>query len=103
MYKTLVWFRITQFGENFPSNLKQVLSENLYASSLTYLQIKDIVPCDVMMLSRSFILSNCDMEPFSVVKIKFKMQFCNLDDLGLGTLTYSNTSYAFFNLPIGSF
>ena len=30
------------------------------------------------------------------------MQFCNLDDLGLGTLTYSNTSYAFFNLPIGS-
>ena len=31
------------------------------------------------------------------------MQFCNLDDLGLGTLTYSNTSYAFFNLPIGSF
>ena len=43
------------------------------------------------------------MEPFSVVKIKFKMQFCNLDDLGLGTLTYSNTSYAFFNLPIGSY
>ena len=43
------------------------------------------------------------MEPFSVVKIKFKMQFCNLDDLGLGILTYSNTSYAFFNLPIGSF
>ena len=31
------------------------------------------------------------------------MQFCNLDDLGLGTLTYSNTSYAFFNLTIGSF
>ena len=31
------------------------------------------------------------MEPFSVVKIKFKMQFCNLDDLELGTLTYSNT------------
>ena len=31
------------------------------------------------------------------------MQFCNLDDLGLNTLTYSNTSYAFFNLPIGSF
>ena len=27
------------------------------------------------------------MEPFSVVKIKFKMQFCNLDDLGLSTLT----------------
>ena len=23
------------------------------------------------------------MEPFSVAKIKFKMQFCNLDDLGL--------------------
>ena len=43
------------------------------------------------------------MEPFSVVKIKLKMQFCNLDYLGLGTLTYSNTSYAFFNLPIGSF
>ena len=43
------------------------------------------------------------MEPFGVVKIKFKMQFFNLDDLGLGTLTYSNTSYAFFNLPIGSF
>ena len=31
------------------------------------------------------------------------MQFCNLDGLGLGTLTYSNTSYAFFILPIGSF
>ena len=43
------------------------------------------------------------MEPFSVVKIKFKMQFCNLDDLGLSTLTYSNTSYVSFNLPIGSF
>ena len=43
------------------------------------------------------------MEPFSVVKIKFKMQFCNLDDLGLSTLTYSNTSYVCFNLPIGSF
>ena len=43
------------------------------------------------------------MEPFSVVKIKFKMQFCNLDDLELGTLTYSYTSYAFFNLAIGSF
>ena len=43
------------------------------------------------------------MEPFSVVKIKFKMPFCNLDDLGLCTLTYSNTSYAYFNLPIGSF
>ena len=43
------------------------------------------------------------MEPFSVVKIKFKMQFCNLDDLGLSTLTYSNTSYVSFNLPMGSF
>ena len=31
------------------------------------------------------------------------MQFCNLDDLRLGTLTYSNTSYAFFNIPIASF
>ena len=31
------------------------------------------------------------------------MHFCNLDNLGLGPLTYSNTSYAFFNLPIGSF
>ena len=58
MYKALVWFRITQFGENFPSNLKQVLSENLYASGLTYLQIKDIVLCDVMVFARSFILSN---------------------------------------------
>ena len=38
------------------------------------------------------------MEPFSVVKIKFKMQFCNLDDLGLSTLSYSNTSYVSFNL-----
>ena len=43
------------------------------------------------------------MEPFSVVKMKFKMQFCNLDDLGLSTLTYSNTSYVSFNLPIRSF
>ena len=43
------------------------------------------------------------MEPFSVVKIKFKMQFCNLDDLGLSTLTYSNTSYVSFNLPFRSF
>ena len=43
------------------------------------------------------------IEPFSVVKIKLKMQFCNLDDLGLGTLTYSNISYVSFNRPIGSF
>ena len=43
------------------------------------------------------------MEPFSIVKIKFKMQFCNLDDLGLSTLTYSNTSYVSFNLPFRSF
>ena len=43
------------------------------------------------------------MEPFSVVKIKFKMQFCNLDDLGLSTLTYSNTFYVSFNLPYRSF
>ena len=43
------------------------------------------------------------MEPFSVVKVKFKMQFCNLDDLGLSTLTYSNTSYVSFNLPFRSF
>ena len=43
------------------------------------------------------------MEPFSVVKIKFKMQFCNLDDLGLSILTYSNTSYVSFNLPFHSF
>ena len=43
------------------------------------------------------------MEPFSVVKIKFKMQFCNLDDLGLSTLTYSNTSYVSFNLHFRSF
>ena len=43
------------------------------------------------------------MEPFSVVKIKFKMQFCNLDELGLSTLTYSNTSYVSFNLPFHSF
>ena len=42
------------------------------------------------------------MEPFSVVKIKFKMQSCNLDDLGLSTLTYSNTSYVSFNLPFRS-
>ena len=27
VYKTLLWFRITQFGENFHSNLKQVLSK----------------------------------------------------------------------------
>ena len=27
VYKTLVWFRIIQLGENFPSNLKQVLSK----------------------------------------------------------------------------
>ena len=39
------------------------------------------------------------MKPFSVVKIKFKMQFCNLDDLGLSTLTYSNTCYVYFNFP----
>ena len=31
------------------------------------------------------------------------MQFCNLDDLGRGTLTYSNTPYVSFNLLIGSF
>ena len=31
------------------------------------------------------------MEPLSVVKIKFKMQY-RMDDLGLGTLIYSNTS-----------
>ena len=43
------------------------------------------------------------MEPFSVLKIKFKMQFCNLDDLGLSTLTYSNTSYVSFNLRFCSF
>ena len=43
------------------------------------------------------------MKPFSVVKIKFKIQFCNLDDLGLSTLTYSNTCYASFNLPFRSF
>ena len=43
------------------------------------------------------------MEPFSVMIIKFKMQFCNLDDLGLSTLTYSNTSYVSFNLPFHSF
>ena len=43
------------------------------------------------------------MEPFSVMKIKFKMQFCNLDDFGLSTLTYSNTSYVSFNLPFHSF
>ena len=43
------------------------------------------------------------MEPFSVVKIKFKMQFCNLDGLGLSTLTYSNTSYVSFDLPFPSF
>ena len=41
--------------------------------------------------------------PFSIVKIKFKMQFCNLDDLGLSTLTYSNTSYVSFNLQYRSF
>ena len=40
---------------------------------------------------------------FSVVKIKFKMQFCNLDDLGLSTLTYSNTSYVSFNFPFVHF
>ena len=27
VYKTLVWFRIIQLGENFPSNPKQVLSK----------------------------------------------------------------------------
>ena len=43
------------------------------------------------------------MERFSVVKIKFKMQFCNLDDLGLSTITYSNTSYVSFYLLIGTF
>ena len=43
------------------------------------------------------------MERFSVVKIKFKMQFCNLDDLGLSTLTYSDTSYVSLNLPFRSF
>ena len=43
------------------------------------------------------------MEPFSVVKIKFKMQFRNLDGLGLSTLTFSNTSYVSFNLPFRSF
>ena len=45
------------------------------------------------------------MEPFSVMKIKFKIQFCNLDDLGLSTLTYSNTSYVSFLciLPFHSF
>ena len=43
------------------------------------------------------------MEPFSVVKIKFKKQFCNLDDLGLSSLTYSNTSYGSFNVPFRSF
>ena len=43
------------------------------------------------------------MEPFSVVKIKFKMQFCNLDDLGLSTLTYSNTFYVSFSLLYRSF
>ena len=43
------------------------------------------------------------IEPFSVVKIKFKMQFCNLDDLGLGTLTYFNTPWVSFILPISSF
>ena len=42
------------------------------------------------------------MEPFSLVKIKFKMQSCNLDDLGLSTLTYFNTSYVSFNLPFRS-
>ena len=42
------------------------------------------------------------MEPFSVVKIKFKMQFCNSDDLGLST-SYSNTSYVSFKLPFHSF
>ena len=41
------------------------------------------------------------MEPFSVVKIKVKMQFCNLDDLGLST-SNSNTSYVSFNLPFCS-
>ena len=55
-----MWFRITQLGENFPSNLKQALSENLYASSLTYLQVKDIVPCEVTVFARRFILSNRD-------------------------------------------
>ena len=43
------------------------------------------------------------MEPFIVVKIKFKIQFCNLDDLGLSTSTYSNTSYVSFNLPFRPF
>ena len=43
------------------------------------------------------------MGPFSVVKIKSKMQFCNLDDLGLSTLTRSNTSYVSFNLPFRAF
>ena len=43
------------------------------------------------------------MEPFSVMKIKFKMQFCNWDDLGPSTLTYSNTSYVSLNLPFHSF
>ena len=43
------------------------------------------------------------MEPFSAMKIKFKMQFRNLDDLGLSILTYSNTSYVSFNLPFHSF
>ena len=43
------------------------------------------------------------MEPFSVMRIKFKMQFCNLDDLGMSTLTYSNTSHVSFNLPFHSF
>ena len=43
------------------------------------------------------------IEPFSVMKIKFKMKFCNLDDLGLSTLTYSNTSYVSFNFPFHSF
>ena len=43
------------------------------------------------------------MEPFSIVKIKFKMQFWNLDDLGLSTLTYSNTSYVSFNFSFVHF
>ena len=40
------------------------------------------------------------MEPFSIMKIKFKIQFCNLDDLGLSTLTYSNTSHVSFNFNL---